>query len=131
MYHLRPIAKTKAAAGDDARESEGSSEDMGKGQKVLLVEDNEMNRQVMIALMDSLGYDLELAEDGSVGVQRYKADGPYDLVLMDLQMPNMDGFEAASNIRKFETDNEMECTPIITMTANALEKEKSEVKKWG
>ncbi|SMF53675.1 ATP-binding protein [Pseudobacteriovorax antillogorgiicola] len=99
--------------------------------KILLVEDNEMNRQVMTALMETLGYQMEIAEDGNIGVERFQANGPYDIVLMDLQMPNMDGFEAATSIRKFEKDHHLNSTPIITMTANALEKEKKRSQEVG
>ena len=88
-----------------------------RGARVLLVEDNELNQQVATELLTQGGLVVELAEDGQVGV-RMVAENPYDAVLMDMQMPVMDGVTATQEIRKDERFKDL---PILAMTANAME----------
>jgi two-component system, sensor histidine kinase and response regulator len=88
-----------------------------KGARILLVEDNELNQQVAMELLAAAGFVVELAEDGQVGVNMV-SEKPYDLVLMDMQMPVMDGVTATEEIRKNPQYAEL---PIVAMTANAME----------
>lgn len=85
---------------------------------VLLVEDNEFNRNEMLAMLTRAGYECDVAGDGEQALAACQ-DADYDLVLMDCQMPRMDGFEAARRIRAAQ--GQRRDVPIIALTANALE----------
>lgn len=93
--------------------------------RVLLVEDNEMNREIARNILESRGIIVEEANDGSVAVEMVLQKEPdyYDYVLMDIQMPYMDGYKATGTIRSF-ADNKYAKLPIIAMTANAFEEDK-------
>lgn len=91
------------------------------GHRILLAEDNELNWEVASALLSDLGLELEWAEDGQVCVDKFKASpaGYYDLILMDIRMPNMTGYEAAQAIRKLDHPDAAS-VPIIAMSADAF-----------
>ena len=95
------------------------------GKRILLVEDNDLNAEIAIAILEEHGLEVERAEDGIVCVNMIeKADADhYDLVLMDIQMPNMDGYKATQLIRKLP-DRKKSRLPVIAMTANAFEEDK-------
>jgi signal transduction histidine kinase/CheY-like chemotaxis protein len=88
--------------------------------RVLLVEDSPVNREVAIGMLESLGCTVESAGDGSIGVEQALSWG-FDLVLMDCQMPVMDGFQATRRIRAAEISAGRERMPIVALTANALQ----------
>ncbi len=96
-----------------------------KGKKLLLVEDNELNREIALEILKEAGFAVDTAEDGAVAVQKIKqaAPGQYDLILMDIQMPNLDGYEATRQIRALP-DAEKASIPIFAMTANAFEEDR-------
>ena len=92
---------------------------------VLLVEDNELNREIATAILGETGMTIDCAEDGDIAVatiNREPAD-KYDLILMDVQMPRMDGYTATREIRTL-ADNKKANIPIVAMTANAFEEDK-------
>ena len=95
------------------------------GKRVLLVEDNELNTEIALAILETAGFVVETAADGSeaVALVKEKDAGYYDLILMDIQMPIMNGYEATRAIRSLE-DAEKASVPIIAMTANAFEEDK-------
>ena len=95
------------------------------GKKILLVEDNEMNREIACEILEEYGFLLDTAEDGSIAVEKMEkaAPGQYDLILMDVQMPLMDGYEATRRIRHI-SDPAIANIPIIAMTANAFEEDR-------
>ena len=84
--------------------------------KILIVEDNEMNRDMLSRRLERKGYDIVMAEDGQKGVDMSKSENP-DLILMDLSLPVMDGWEATSTIK---ADNNTKDIPIIVLTAHAM-----------
>ena len=92
-----------------------------RGARVLLVEDNEINQQVARELLQSVGLQVDVAENGQIAVHMAKekmlAQQPYDLVLMDMQMPVMDGVTASRLIRETQSGAQL---PIVAMTANAM-----------
>lgn len=95
------------------------------GKRVLLVEDNELNREIAHVILSQAGFEVEAAEDGSIAVKMVEESTPgyYDLILMDVQMPIMNGYEATRAIRSLE-NKELASTVIIAMTANAFEEDK-------
>lgn len=91
-----------------------------------------MNQEIAEAILEEAGFTLEVAKDGQEAVDMLKDSEPgyYQLVLMDVQMPVMDGYEATKTIRKLE-DPKLASVPIIAMTANAFEEDRQEALKSG
>jgi CheY-like chemotaxis protein len=84
--------------------------------KILLVEDNEMNRDMLSRRLERRGYEVIVAVDGEEGVARAKADAP-DVVLMDLSLPGIDGWEAT---RRLKVADETRSIPVLALTAHAM-----------
>ena len=90
-----------------------------KGSNILLVEDNQVNQEIIIGLLENSGIDIDIANNGKEAVDMYSANSDkYELILMDLQMPIMDGYEATKLIREKNKD-----IPIIALTANAMKED--------
>ena len=102
------------------------------GKKILLAEDNRLNQEIATEILREVGIEVDVAEDGEIAVEKVKnaARGQYDLILMDIQMPRMNGYEATQKIRALE-DTEKASLPIIAMTANAFEEDKKEAANAG
>ncbi len=96
-----------------------------EGMKILLVEDNELNQEIAVEILKQAGFEVEVAENGLVAVEKmkYVKKGQYDLILMDVQMPVMNGYDATRNIRAIGNAY-CKYIPIIAMTANAFEEDK-------
>lgn len=103
-----------------------------KRKKLLLVEDNALNRELALEILKEAGFAVDTAEDGEIAVQKMKqaAPGQYDLILMDIQMPKMDGYEATRQIRALP-DAAKAGIPIFAMTANAFEEDRQNALKAG
>lgn len=103
-----------------------------EGKRVLLVEDNELNAEIAMAILEQSGLVLDRVADGLACVNRLsEVDADlYDLILMDIQMPNMNGYEATRRIRQFENEKKASI-PILAMTANAFEEDKKMAMKAG
>ena len=103
-----------------------------KGKRILLAEDNEMNAEIATAILEEVGFEVEHAVDGIVCVDMLEKASAnyYDLILMDIQMPNMDGYKATKIIRKFY-DKQKAQIPILAMTANAFEEDRKNAVKSG
>ena len=102
------------------------------GRRILLVEDNELNREIAEAILEETGFTVERAPDGTDAVAMVRQSEPhyYDAILMDVQMPVMDGYEATRTIRALPRED-AENIPIIAMTANAMEEDKEAALKNG
>lgn len=88
------------------------------GGRVLVVEDNEINQMVALGMLESLGYEVDTADNGRLALEALE-DSLYDVILMDCQMPEMDGYEATQRIRKHSNQG-VSAIPIIALTANAM-----------
>ena len=86
---------------------------------ILLAEDNIINQKVAITVLSKMGHKIDIAENGLKAVQLFERN-KYDIILMDMQMPEMDGLEATRIIREYEKEKLLKETPIISMTANAM-----------
>ena len=102
------------------------------GKRLLLVEDNELNREIAEIILEEAGFVVESAPDGTDAVTMVEdsAEGYYNAVLMDVQMPVMNGYEATKAIRAMRR-KDVEALPIIAMTANAMEEDKEVALKSG
>lgn len=106
------------------KNSESSQEVCFQGKRVLLAEDNDLNAEIAETILEERGFVVERAADGELCVEELqkKPERYYDMILMDIQMPNMDGYTAAEVIRKLKDPRRL--TPIVAMTANAFEEDR-------
>ena len=134
MSELRDILsqpfKQSVETSVSAKESEEAASFGGK--KILLVEDNELNQEIAVEILTQYGFEVDVADDGSKAVEIMKqaVPGQYDIVLMDIQMPMMDGYEATRLIRQID-DPTIAGVPIVAMTANAFEEDRTLAEEAG
>ena len=124
LSELRGILTAPYMALQEAEEQDGADQ-LLVGRKVLLVEDNELNQEIALTVLEEAGLAVDTADDGTEAVeamQRARA-GTYDVILMDIQMPVMDGYTAARTIRAMD-DPAKANIPILAMTANAFEEDR-------
>ena len=134
MSDLRQTLMTalgQKLTGEEEELLPNKSEDF-KGKNILLVEDNEVNREIAMEILGEYGFRVDTAENGAVALQKVSTSVPgcYDLVLMDVQMPIMDGYEATRQIRALENPA-LAGIPILAMTANAFEEDKKSALECG
>lgn len=120
-FHLKIGTEADLQAQEPLDEKEGNLE----GKRVLLVDDNALNREISCEILSEQGCIIEEAEDGEIAVEKIKQSGDvrYDLVLMDIQMPKLNGYEAARQIRDLPGEY-FANLPIVAVTANAFEEDK-------
>ena len=108
-------------------EESGTGSEILEGRNILLAEDNDLNTEIAEAILERAGLKTERVENGIQCVKRIMEmpTGTYDMILMDIQMPQMDGYKATQAIRNLP-DKDKACIPIIAMTANAFEEDKRE-----
>jgi len=106
----------QAAAADAASDSDDRA--CTRDGRILVVDDNPVNRRVATLILQRAGYTPEIAEDGQIAVEKIEAEETFDLILMDVHMPRLNGFEATARIRALDDDRKV--TPIVAMTASAM-----------
>jgi CheY-like chemotaxis protein len=119
VFHVElPLARGEAR--QEVEQITAEVEDAEEGSlRLLAAEDNVTNQQVLSAVMGSLGIEVDIVADGAAAFEAWR-DGAYDLILMDIQMPVMDGIDSARAIRAAEREGGRRRTPIVALTANAL-----------
>lgn len=125
---LRPIDEAQAEALDTQDDAPPPQTQTLAGRRVLIAEDNIVNQKLLLAYADNLGLEADLAENGRVALERF-TPGRYDLVLMDIAMPEMDGLEATRRLRaKYSAD---ELPPILALTAHVMDEIEAEALQAG
>ena len=119
----KPVAPTQTVTTQSADGSEEATSDLVTPQalRVLLAEDNEVNRMVISHMLKQFDTDLTMAEDGQYAVEFFNENQDYDVILMDISMPRLDGLSAVRIIRQVELEKGLPHTPIIGITAHATE----------
>ena len=122
-----PIGEAKTEQTPPAAKASASA-----GKKLLVVEDNELNLEIASTLLKEAGFEVDTAENGKIAVEKVEAASAdrYDLILMDIQIPEMDGYEATRRIRALP-DTKKAALPIVAMTANAFEDDRKNALRAG
>jgi signal transduction histidine kinase/CheY-like chemotaxis protein len=118
FYFSIPLKEAKETLNSEEKQTDDAEIDFSN-KKVLLVEDNQANQMFMKVMFKKLNLEYDIAGDGIEAIEMF-TKSKYDFILMDENMPNMNGIEATKNIRKYERKHGFQRTPIIALTANAL-----------
>lgn len=131
MSELRSVLTKPVQMEEQNFESEEKSYDY-RGKRVLLAEDNELNRELALAILEETGMTIDCAEDGieTVNIINESLEDKYDLILMDIQMPRRDGYTATREIRTL-ANNRKANIPIVAMTANAFDEDRRKAFECG
>jgi signal transduction histidine kinase/ActR/RegA family two-component response regulator len=125
-----PLARAASAAGDEVL-PESRNQDVDAGDlRILAAEDNPVNRLILQALLEPLGADMTMVENGREAVEAFRT-ARFDIILMDIQMPELNGVEAAMRIREMEGASGAARTPIIALTANVMRHQIDEYRAAG
>ena len=132
LFCSRLVYQLKKFLKDECAPAEAKIERPHVGQRLLLVEDNELNREIAVELLSITGAEVDTAENGKIAVDKVAAspEGYYQLIFMDVQMPVMDGCTAAVEIRALERED-TKTIPIVAMTANAFADDRQRTKEAG
>ncbi len=132
MSELRKCLRTVIGAEEQVEEEKEGGAVQFKAGRILLAEDNELNQEIAVEILGGAGFTTEVAENGKVALEMLQRSDPgyYQLVLMDVQMPVMSGYEAVREIRQLENQR-LADIPVIAMTANAFEEDKQEALRNG
>lgn len=116
-----PIADEALYKQEEQKDTSAQGAELIKGKHILLAEDNDLNAEIALFILRNMGLEVERVEDGAqcVSTLEQQPAGTYDLIFMDVQMPNMDGYTATQNIRALD-DKKKAAIPIVAMTANAF-----------
>ncbi|MBR0417827.1 MAG: response regulator [Erysipelotrichaceae bacterium] len=126
MSELRDVLMRPFMVKEENQEAEAEDDTkLFAGKRILLAEDNNMNQIIAQAILEEAGFVVEITENGQIALDKVKKNeaGYYDIVLMDIQMPIMDGYEAAKQIRLLEDERKTHL-PIVAVTANAFEEDR-------
>ena len=132
LSELRDCLYSITNADDKPRCDDDKKEKPFHAERILLVEDNELNQEIATEILQEAGFSVEVADNGQLAIDKLKISKPgyYQLILMDVQMPVMNGYEATRAIRKL-SDTQLASIPILAMTANAFEEDKQEALRSG
>jgi CheY-like chemotaxis protein len=121
FYIFTDVASQETKSHGDTTENENF---IAKKMKILLVEDNRINQQVAVFSLKKMGHDVDVADNGQLALEKW-IENDYDAILMDIQMPIMDGYECTRKIRELEHEKARKRVPIYAMTANAEKSERT------